>query len=146
MFRRHYGAGPLHLIALLASLAIAAAAVVRWFDSTTSDIVRILIWFGAAAILHDIVFLPLYSLLDRTATSRVPVDARAYLRVPAIVSAIVLLAFAPEILRIGNSTYNAASGQQQNLYLLRYLIFSGALFALSGLACAARVARRGRDR
>lgn len=144
MFRRHYGAGPLHLIALLASLAIAGAAVVRWFDFASSNIVRVLIWFGAAAIVHDVVLLPLYSLLDRTATSRLPVDARAYLRVPAIVSAIVLLTFAPEILRLGDSTYNRASGQHQTLYLVRYLIFTGGLFALSGFLCAARLAGRRR--
>ena len=31
--RRVYGAGPLHLLALLASFAIAGAAVVRWLDA-----------------------------------------------------------------------------------------------------------------
>jgi len=142
VFRRRYGAGPLHLLALLASLAVAGAAVVRWFDSPAPDTLRILSWFVGAALLHDMVFLPLYSLLDWISADRLPVDGRVYLRVPAIVCAIVLLIFAPEILRLGDDTYRAASGEHQNVYLLRYLIFSGALFTLSGLLCAARFARR----
>src|SRR5262249_57800376 len=64
-FRRVYGASPLHLLALIASLAITAAAVVRWFDVAASDTARIVIWFAVAIIAHDLVLLPLYSALDR---------------------------------------------------------------------------------
>jgi hypothetical protein len=66
-FRNLYGAGPLHLIALVASFAVIAAAVVRWFDSG-SDVVNILVWFGVAVVGHDLVFLPLYSVPIRSRT------------------------------------------------------------------------------
>jgi len=99
-FRRAYGGSPLHLLALLASLLIAAAAVAGWFDSfTTSDTVRILIWFLGAILAHDLVLLPLYSLLDRIASGtlrarddRVAPQAAGdwvYVRVPALLSGLL---------------------------------------------------------
>ena len=67
-FRRLYGASPLHLLALAASMAIAAAAVAGWFASFPGPtVVKILEWFAAAVIVHDLVLLPLYTLLDRIA-------------------------------------------------------------------------------
>ncbi len=64
--RALYGAGPLHLLALLAGFAIAGAAVVGWFQRPR-DVVNVLEWFAAAIVIHDLVLLPLYSLLDRIA-------------------------------------------------------------------------------
>jgi hypothetical protein len=153
-FRRAYGASPLHLLALLASFAITGAAVVRWFDVTASDTARILIWFLGAIVSHDIVLLPLYSALDRVARrDRAPGERAAglaapprppgwvYVRVPAILSGLLLLVFFPEIFRLGGSTVRAASGQGQNVYLSRYLLIVGVVFALSGLAYALRWTR-----
>jgi len=76
-FRRAYGAGPLHLLALIASLLIAGAAVAGWFDSAGSTVHLILIWFVGAIIGHDLVLLPLYSLLDRVAFGALSGRARA---------------------------------------------------------------------
>ncbi len=151
-FRRAYGASPLHLLALLASLLIAAAAVAGWFDSfTTSDTIRILIWFLGAILAHDLVLLPLYSLLDRIASGTLharrdqvaPQVPRAwiYVRVPALLSGLLLIVFFPEALRLGNQTFRTASGLAQNVYLARLLLTCGALFALSGLAYAGSLAR-----
>lgn len=137
--RARYGAGPLHLFAGLASLLISGAAVLRWFDSP--DVVRILIWFGGAAVAHDLVLLPLYSLLDRLGGQRGHGSWRMYVRVPALLSALLLLVFAPEILRLGDTTYRTASGGSQDVYLVRFLLSSGVLFALSGAAYALRSAR-----
>ncbi len=155
-FRSHYGEGPLHLIGAVVSFAIVGAAVAGWFDEPVVSLKYILIWFVAAAVAHDLVLLPFYSALDRlTATrqARHPAasgapaparpGARVYVRVPVILSGLLLLVFAPEILRLGNATYHVASGQDQNVYLARYLVIVAALFTLSGLAYVFSLVRHG---
>jgi hypothetical protein len=153
--RRRYGASPLHLLGLIATLLVAAAAIAGWFDNTPSTTARILIWFLGAIVAHDLILLPLYSLLDRIAfgavrvhQSRPPPDqapAWVYVRVPAALSGLLFLVFFPEILRLGDQTFHTASGLHQNVYLARYLVTCGALFALSALAYAVNLARA-RDR
>ncbi|MGI8904429.1 MAG: hypothetical protein ACR2IP_12420 [Solirubrobacteraceae bacterium] len=150
-FRRLYGASPLHLLALIASLLITAAGATRWFDSTGSITERILIWFLGAIIAHDLILLPLYSLLDRLAFGRHqrpdgagPPERTAgwvYVRVPALLSGLIFVVFFPEILKLGNQVFDAASGLHQDVYLTRYLLTCGTLFGLSGLAYALRLAR-----
>ncbi len=164
-FRRGYGDGPLHLLALIASLLISGAAVIGWFDSfTTPDIVRILIWFLGAIVAHDLILLPIYSLLDRgalrasghphhrAAPAWAPADPApertpgwVYVRVPALLSGLLVLVFFPEALRLGNATFQAASGMTQDVYLSRLLLTCGALFVISGIVYAidAGRARRG---
>ncbi|MDQ2759574.1 MAG: hypothetical protein M3Y17_03815 [Actinomycetota bacterium] len=151
-FRRLYGATPLHLLALVASLLLAGAGVVGWLDSYTApDEERILIWLLGAIVAHDLVLLPLYSLLDRIAfgarhaqrSGPAPdhTPGWVYVRAPALLSGLVFLVFFPEILRLGNPTFNVASGLHQNVYLARFLITCGVLFALAGLAYAVSLAR-----
>lgn len=151
-FRRLYGATPLHLLGLLASLLLAGAGVVGWFDSFTGpDILRILVWLLGAALAHDLILLPLYSLLDRIAfgaTHGRRVDRAsqhgggwAYVRIPALLSGLLLLVFFPEAFRLGDSTFRAASGFSQSVYLARLLASCGALFALSGIVYAISLAR-----
>ncbi len=150
-FRRLYGASPLHLLTLIASLLITAAAVTRWFDNTGPITVRIIVWFAGAIIGHDLILLPLYSLLDRLAFGRGPRrDAgrapdrgawRVYVRVPALLSGLIFVVFFPEILKLGNQVFDVASGLHQDVYLTRYLLTCGTLFALSGLAYAQHLAR-----
>ena len=65
MFRRHYGASPLHLLAFIVSVAITGVAVKGWLDEPAISIRYILIWFVGAIIVHDLIVLPLYSALDR---------------------------------------------------------------------------------
>jgi pimeloyl-ACP methyl ester carboxylesterase len=147
-FRKLYGAGPLHLIALAASFAVIAAAVVRWFDSG-SDVVNILVWFGVAVVGHDLVFLPLYTVLDRIGTgplrrrvaTRESAWASAYVRIPVILSALLFVVFFPLILGTGVSTYRTASGHRPSGYLDRWLIATAVLFLGAGLAYALRQAR-----
>lgn len=153
-FRGLYGASPLHLLALAASLLVSGAAVARWFDNTASITRLILIWFVGAIVAHDLLLLPLYSLLDRVAfgarhgrRAGPPLEHAhgwIYVRVPALLSGLIFLVFFPEILRLGDQTYNVASGLHQNVYLARYLIACGVLFALSGLAYTVSLARERR--
>jgi len=141
--RTRYGASPLHLAGTLACFAVAGAAIVRWFDAG-SDTVKILAWFAAAIVVHDLVALPLYSLIDRTGLRRMP--GGAYLRVPAILSALLFVVFLPSILRLGSNTYHAASGRDQHPYLGRWLTVTAVLFALSGLVYLVRRRAPGRRR
>jgi hypothetical protein len=156
MFRRHYGASPLHLVAFIASVAITGLAIKGWFDEPAISIRYILIWFVGALVVHDMILLPLYTAFDRLALAighrgdgrgaesgpaegaAQPTTVRSpgwvYVRVPLILSALLLLVFGAEILREGNTTFQLASGHTQDVYLSRYLIVVGGLFLLSGLA------------
>ena len=138
---QRYGGGPGQLLVTLASLAIAAAAVIGW-TQRPRDLVNVLIWFAAAVVLHDLVLLPAYSALDRLTLGRLPVQAAAYARVPALVSALVLAAVFPTVLGFGARQEHNASGIVEHGYLARWLLLTGILFALSGLTYAVR-RRRG---
>lgn len=133
--RARYGAGPAHLLATVASLAIAGAAVVGW-TQRPRDLTNVLIWFGAAIVLHDLVLLPVYSLLDRVTVGRLPMRMAAYVRVPALVSALVLAAVFPTVLGFGAHQEHNASGIVEHGYLAHWLLLTGVLFALSGFAYA----------
>jgi hypothetical protein len=153
-FRALYGAGPLHLLALLASFAIAAAAVIGWFERPRV-VVNVLEWFVAAVVIHDLVLLPLYSLLDRIAfgglgkrevrahRAAAPelVNPTPYLRIPAILSGLLLAVFFPVILGLGRQTELSASGIAESGYLARWLLATGLMFAVSGVTYAVAVAR-----
>ena len=137
--RASYGASPLHLLGLLATFVVAAEAVVRWFDAG-SDVIKILIWFLVAAIAHDLVFLPLYSVLDRI-TSRAAAGARgrpsawtsAYVRIPLLLSGLLFVVFFPLILGTGAGSYRAATGHAPHGYLQRWLIATAALLVASAV-------------
>ncbi len=151
-FRSVYGADPLHLLALVASLLIAGAAIAGWFEAfpgTTA--IKIVLWFLGAIVAHDLVLLPLYSLLDRIAfgprhagPAHRPA-ARAsgvnYLRIPGLLSGLLFLVFFPEILRLGDQAFFTASGLHQRAFLVRYLLICAALFALSALFYAVKLRR-----
>jgi hypothetical protein len=138
--RARYGGGPAHLLATIASLAIAAAAVIGW-TQRPRDLENVLIWFGAAIVLHDIVLLPIYSLIDRHTLGRLPASLATYVRVPVLTSALVLAAVFPTVLGFGAHQEHNASGIVEHGYLARYLLLTGALFALSGLTYALRSRR-----
>src|SRR5436305_508983 len=149
-FRSLYGADPLHLLALVASLLIAGAAITGWFQSFPGAIaVKIVAWFLAAIVAHDLVLLPFYSLLDRIAfgprhvhrSRRAPRRASDvnYLRIPAVLSGLLFLVFFPEILRLGDHAFFVASGLHQRAFLVRYLLVCAVLFALSAVAYAVKL-------
>ncbi|HEX3802509.1 MAG TPA: hypothetical protein VHV75_06700 [Solirubrobacteraceae bacterium] len=135
--RARHGSGPAHLLATLASFAIAGAAVIGWTERPR-DLVSVLIWFGAAIVLHDLVLLPIYSLADRLTLGRLPSKAAAYVRVPALVCLLVLAVAFPTVLGFGAHQEHNASGIVEHGYLARFLLLCGVLFALSGLIYAVR--------
>lgn len=147
-FRYEYGAQPLHLIAVVASLLLSGYGLLRIDD--LDNTVRILIWIVAAALLHDLVALPLYSLLSRIThgAAAQAIESRAmmlhalnHVRVPAALSLFLLLVYFPLILRVAPDAYTATTGLELNTYLGRWLLISGAMFLISGLIYAVRLRR-----
>jgi hypothetical protein len=145
--RRHYGAGPLHLLALLSCFALVGYLVIRILDGPEG--LRVLVWFAGAAVAHDLILWPLYALADRstTATARrhsaplPPVRWVNHLRVPAVLSAVMLAVSFPLVFRLSEPTYHAASGLTENPYLGRWLLLTGVAFGASAVLYAWRVGR-----
>ncbi len=109
-WRRHYGAGPWHLLGLLACFAVAAYAITRVFAQGGWK--AILVWFVICVILHDGVGWPIYASADRVLTRRArPGAARGgpgvtwinHVRVPTVISGLLFVMFAPMIFRLSNS-------------------------------------------
>ncbi len=153
-FRAGYGASPLHLISLLACFALTGAAVVGWFQRP-HDVETVLEWFVAAILLHDLVALPIYSLVDRLACGAVNravrqtppaalprlVNPTPYLRIPALLSGLLFVVFIPVLFGFGAGSELSASGIAESGYLARWLLATGVMFALSGAAYAVTAAR-----
>jgi hypothetical protein len=154
LFRRRYGSTPLHLLAHLAAFAIAAFALAQIIDG--GRWVNFVAWFVGAALLHDIVFLPLYSLLDRLAHGgarrlhmRTPPFVRDagvplvnHIRAPALISALLLLVYFPLILGSAEPAYLRATGHHLSGYVRNWLLITAALFLGSAIVYAVRVRRR----
>ncbi|MFK0288829.1 hypothetical protein ACIQVL_51455 [Streptomyces sp. NPDC090499] len=145
---RWYGSGPLHLLVLIASFALTGYALVRLFAVQPWEVA---IWFVGAAVLHDLILLPLYSLADLSALSvlrhqaadasdRPTVRWINHLRVPAFLSGLLLLVWFPLILRLAGP-YPGDTGLSDSVYLGRWLAITGVLFAASAVAFAARLRR-----
>jgi hypothetical protein len=127
--RTLYGASPLHLLAHLVALPLAAFALLEIARSGTA--IAILVWLAASAVLHDFVLLPFYSTLDR-AGSRATGPAVNYVRAPALISGLLLLVFFPAISGKGNGAFHGVSGLDYEGYFARWLLITAALFAISG--------------
>lgn len=142
-FTRLYGASPLHLAGLVASLVVAGYAAHRLLGTRPA---AVLLWFVGAAVLHDLVLGPLYLLLDRAGRRRRSFPSWwNHVRVPAAVSLLLLLVWFPEIARRSRQ-FTRLSTLDASGYLGRWLAVSGALFALSALALAVRRLRSRSDR
>jgi hypothetical protein len=150
LFRSRYGDTPLHLLAVVASFAIAGYALFRIVESPSA--LGTLIWLGAAAIAHDLIAFPLYSCLNliahRTIGGRA--DAREeerlvplinHIRIPAALSALALLLFFPLILGLDSTNYEKDAGLGSGVFLGRWLGLCAALFLGSALIYAIRLRR-----
>jgi peroxiredoxin len=146
---RWYGASPLHLLAMIGSFALAGYAAAELLRHNP---VGIAVWFVAAVIGHDLLLMPLYTLADRSVVAvfrHRPLNLPAgpwinYLRVPAVLSGVLLLIWFPLIFRLPTH-FPASTTLSLNPYLWHWLAVTGALFLLSATALALRLgaARRG---
>ncbi|MER6996624.1 hypothetical protein [Streptomyces sp. NPDC000410] len=141
-FRSRYGASPLHLLLVLASFALAAYAGARLLQG---DSLGVALWFVGAALLHDLVLLPLYVVTDRAAQrlfretpgQRAPRVSVNYVRVPVFVSGLLLLVWWPLILgRVDH--YTAYTGLPADGFLERWLLITAALFVASAAILVVR--------
>jgi hypothetical protein len=151
-FKDRYGASPLHLIAHVLAFAVAAYALVQLLGE--KHWVNFVGWFFAAALLHDLVLLPAYSVIDlltHGVLRRVHLPNRPgqvpivnHVRAPALISAVLLLIYFPLILGPGDAAYFSATGHHPAGYLRNWLAITLALFAGSAVIyeVRARAARR----
>jgi hypothetical protein len=137
--RDRYGASPLHLLAHLAVLPLVAWALLQVVDRP--DALRILLWLALSAVVHDLVLLPFYSALDRAGQRAAPRPAINYVRVPALLSGLLLLVFFPAISGKGEPSFQRTSGLTYDGYLARWLLITAALFTISAAAYRLRGSR-----
>jgi hypothetical protein len=145
-FRNFYGGQPLHLLAAVVSFALVVAGFVGWL-APASDPRGILLWLIGCLLGSQLVLLPVAWLLDRIAfghaqsgTTRTGAGV-SYLRVPALLSGLLLVVFAPLIFRADAGTFEVSTGTSPATYLYRWLIATGAMFAISALLYATAIAR-----
>ena len=142
-FRRRYGAPPWHLLVLLACFAVSGYAVSLLLDELPV-LLRIAIWFVGAALVWDLLLGPALALVDRLLRPLLrvgPVPVLNYVRVPALVSALLLLVWAPLVLQRSEGTYGTKAGLSSDPYLERWLAVTAALFLLSALGYGVAVLR-----
>jgi hypothetical protein len=151
-FRRAYGAGPIHLVAVIASIAIAAYALSRVFD-VVADPMRVVLWLAGAIVAHDLMLFPFYALLGAIAGGALVPDARRsrlriaalnHLRAPALASGLLLLVWFPLIAAEAPRSYMRSTGLDVGVYLDRWLLATAVLFVGSALLFALRVRRLAR--
>jgi len=139
-FRARYGEGPLHLLAVIAMLAVAGYALLEVADRPAP--LSFALWFAGAIVAHDLIAFPFYSLLAKIAggASAAAGDrgrrALNFIRVPAILSGLALIVWFPFILGLSSETYENASGRSTDPFLGRWLALTAALFAISALLYA----------
>ena len=151
-FRKLYGASPLHLLAVIATLALVGYGFFMIFKSPAPE--STLIFFVAAIFAHDMLAFPLYSGLNRIAGQAVGrgasehderrVPAINYLRVPFILSAFCFLLFFPLILGLSSDRYSASTGMDVDMFVGRWLGITAAVFLCSAVAYAVRLRRTAR--
>ena len=151
-FRRLYGDHALHLIVLVAALALGAYTIsVLGVDQLFNPRVwwqSIAVWFAVAVIGHDLILFPLYALVERLlpkgrrraepvdATRRVPIVN--YLRLPTLATALTFAMFLPGIIEQGAFTYTAATGLTQEPYLARWLLLVAGFYLTSAVCYLVR--------
>jgi hypothetical protein len=142
---RRYGASPVHLAAHAAAFALAGWAVLQVVDARSAG--NVLLWFAGAVLLHDLLVLPAYSLLDRLAAHAVPGRAVNHVRIPAALSALLFAVWFPTILGRNDASFGRVAGVVREDVLIHWLALSAALFAgsaavwlLRGRRAAARAA------
>ena len=150
-----YGARPLHLLSGLAALALSGYAILKLFHSAQP--LEIAEWLVAAIVIHDLVLLPTYSVLGGlahrglgvgTAGREERLEALNHLRIAVFFVVLPLLIWAPLIFGLANDRYAHNTGLSTDIYLGRWLLYSGGVCVGSALLYVVRVrrARRARGR
>ncbi|WP_419999077.1 hypothetical protein [Streptomyces boninensis] len=115
----------------MVSFAVTLYAGVRLL---ADDPLGVTLWLLGAAVLHDAVLLPGYVLADRAVLRALGARRRwlvNYVRVPAVLSGLLLVVYAPLILGSSAERYELATGAPPEGFAVRWLLISLALFAAS---------------
>jgi len=137
-----YGEPWWHLVALLASFVLCGYALARLLAGDWQGVVQ---WAVGAAIIHDLLVVPLYGsadwLLQRAVGAGGPSSPRRiavvnHIRVPAFVSLMLLLVYWPLIAQDSGAQYRAATLLDSGVFLPRWLAISGVLFGVSAVHLA----------
>ncbi|MGW7574522.1 hypothetical protein [Streptomyces sp. NPDC054765] len=138
---------------MLASFALTGFAGVRLLAGGQWPLV--IAWFAGAALLHDLVLLPLYALADRVVVRGTAGRGRrrawtSYVRLPAALSGLLLLVWFPLIAgSVGGGAaahYEATTGLPGGVFLARWLLVTAGLFALCALCLLGRALQPRRRR
>jgi hypothetical protein len=150
-FRARYGASPLHLLLVLCSFALALYAGLRLLKG---DTLGVAVWFIGAALLHDLVLLPLYTVTDRALQLLLPGRDRGarmgvgwvnYVRIPGFVSLLLLVVWYPLILQRVPG-FQLTTGLAPGTFLGHWLLITAVLFAASALSLLGAMVRSARKR
>lgn len=147
-FRGRYGASPWHLVVLVVHLVVAGYAVGRVLLTGTFG--NWALWFLGAILAHDLLVFPAYAGLDRLLRRSAPRRPRRvpvvnHVRVPLLLSGLLLLVWFPLVLGTEPDGYRRKTGLGVDVYLARWLLVSGLLVAGSALVFALRLARAHRS-
>ncbi|WP_234047053.1 hypothetical protein [Streptomyces adelaidensis] len=138
---------PLQLLLLALSFALAGYAGVRLL---ADDWFGVALWFVGAAVLHDLVLLPVYAAVDRVVTGGLGAVGRrewtGYVRVPAALSGLLLLVWFPLISGRVAERYESATALSADGFLARWLLVTAVLFGCSALLLVLRLRRATKQR
>ncbi|MFI8298530.1 hypothetical protein ACIGCZ_21625 [Streptomyces nigra] len=130
---------PLQLLLLACSFALTAYAGMRLLEE---DPFAVALWFVGAAVLHDLVLVPLYGAADRALVRGMDRSRHRaltmYVRVPAALSLLLLLVWFPLITGRVTDRYARATGLSPDGFLARWLLITAALCAGSAAVYALR--------
>ncbi|MGV9453970.1 hypothetical protein [Streptomyces sp. NPDC003635] len=141
--RRIPWGSPFQILLLACSFALAGYAGVRLLDG--DDRFEIALWFVGAALVHDLVLLPLYAAADR-ALGKAAGRQVMYVRVPAGLSLLLLLVWFPLITGRVSERYSSATGLSPDGFLARWLLVTAVLFGASAALFALRLRRAAKER
>ena len=103
------------------------------------------LWFVGAALLHDLVLLPLYAVTDRIVARGLGVVGRrewtVYVRIPAAFSGLLLLIWFPLISGQMADHYSSATTLSGDGFLSRWLLITAVLFGGSAVVLLVRSLR-----
>ncbi len=138
----------MHLAGFMACAAVAFYALIKVLQESGTK--GILFWFAVSVVAWDFIVWPACALVDLLAVraqQRHQLSRRAvvpwinYVRVPAVISGVLLALFFPLIFRLNNPYYEASTGFNENIYIVNWLVVTGVLFAGSALAYLVRLGR-----
>lgn len=147
LWKRVYGESPLHLLGQLVAIAITIYAIRQIIGVASTDRMNLFVWLVAGAVLHDLIFVPVYLVLDLVTRlgirdhHHLSVRAINHIRFPAAISGVMLLALFPLILGKNEEPFMRAAGEAPPDYLSRWLLITAIVFGVSALAYAVRLRR-----